>query len=38
MLLQILGELLKVNIFILNSNEYENDYCVYNTVKDDYYV
>ena len=32
MLLQILGELLKVNIYILNANEYENDYSVYNTM------
>ncbi len=32
MLLQLLSELLKVNIYILNANEYENDYSVYNTM------
>jgi len=32
MLLQLLCEILKVNIFILNVNEYENDYSIYNTM------
>lgn len=32
MLLQLLCEILRLNIFILNSNEYENDYSVYNTM------
>tara|TARA_B000000532_G_scaffold243762_1_gene240780 strand:- start:1728 stop:2468 length:741 start_codon:yes stop_codon:yes gene_type:complete len=34
MLLQILGELLKINIYILNANEYENDYSIYNTMSE----
>ena len=32
MLLQLLCEILKVNIFILKANEYENDYSIYNTM------
>lgn len=32
MLLQLLCEILKVNIFILQANEYENDYSIYNTM------
>lgn len=32
MLLQLLCEILKINIFILKANEYENDYSVYNTM------
>ena len=34
MLLQILSEILKINIFILATNEYTNDYSVYNTLTD----
>lgn len=32
MLLQLLCEILKINIFILQANEYENDYSIYNTM------
>ena len=32
MLLQILSEILKVNIYILNTNEYQNEYNVYHTM------
>jgi hypothetical protein len=32
MLLQLLCEILKINIFILKANEYENDYSIYNTM------
>ena len=32
MLLQLLCEILKINIYILNTNEYENDYSIYNTM------
>tara|TARA_B100000900_G_scaffold408343_1_gene422446 strand:- start:1489 stop:2226 length:738 start_codon:yes stop_codon:yes gene_type:complete len=32
MLLQVLCVVLKINIFILNANDYENDYSVYNTM------
>lgn len=32
MLLQVLCEILKINIFILQANDYENDYSVYNTM------
>ena len=32
MLLQLLCEILKINIFILQENEYENDYSIYNTM------
>ena len=32
MLLQVLCEILKINIFILNANEYDNDYSIYNTM------
>lgn len=32
MLLQLLCEILKINIFIIKANEYENDYSIYNTM------
>jgi len=32
MLLQVLSEILKVNIYILNTNEYQNEYNVYHTM------
>jgi hypothetical protein len=32
MLLQLLCEILKINIFILKSTEYDNDYSIYNTM------
>ena len=32
MLLQLLSEILKINIFILKAVEYENDYSIYNTM------
>ena len=32
MLLQLLCEILKINIFILKADEYENDYSIYNTM------
>ena len=32
MLLQVLSEILKVNIYILNTNEYQNEYTVYHTM------
>mgnify|MGYP001225932884 CR=1 FL=1 len=32
MLLQLLSEILKLNIYILNANEYNNDYGIYNTM------
>ena len=34
LLLQILIETLQLNIFVLNSNEFDNDYSVYNTLND----
>lgn len=34
LLLQILIEILQLNVFVLNCNEYENDYSVYNTLNE----